>query len=128
MRKMTRNMSFGQRLNTALLALVLLLLVGVGLVLWMQESKFSAEHRGDQLSDIKDRLLRAAVVSSEAVRGLSLDPKDSELRNNKKNADAELTDLDRKESLLPNNTKLRRAFDELRSFINTNLIPFHAEV
>lgn len=125
---MTRNMSFGRRLNTALLALVLLLLVGVGLVLWMQDSKFSADHRGDQLSDVKDRLLRAAVVSSEAVRGLSLDPKDSELRNNKKNADAELTDLDRKESLLPNNAKLRRAFDELRSFINTNLIPFHAEV
>jgi len=121
-------MSFGQRLNTALLVLVGLLLVGVGLVLWMQESKFTTVHRGDELLDMKDRLLRGALLSSEAVRALSKDPGNELLKKSKRDADAELTDLDKKESLLPNRKELRQAFAGLRSFITTNLTTFHAEV
>src|SRR6185312_6075206 len=97
MRNMTRNMSFGQRLNTALLVLVGLLLVGVGLVLWMQEAKFTATHRNDQLSDIKSRLLSDIMLDSETVRALSLDPKNELLRKTKRDAEIELGALDKVE-------------------------------
>jgi methyl-accepting chemotaxis protein WspA len=123
-------MSFGQRLNTAILLLVMLLLVGVGLVLWMEESRFAATHRSDELSDMKNRLHYDALINSEAVRSLAGDPKNEISKRTKHDVDLEFehTALDKIQSSLPDHSELRQAFDRLRNFIITKLVPFHNDV
>jgi len=68
-------MTIWQRLNTALLLLILLLLSGVGLALWVEETRYSLLQQSDKLSSAKDRVNLDVVQLSDALRGLLLDPK-----------------------------------------------------
>jgi methyl-accepting chemotaxis protein len=70
-----KHMTIWQRLNTALLLLILLLLVGVGLALWVEERRWTASHRSDELSATRDRVNLDVIQLSDALRGLLLDPK-----------------------------------------------------
>jgi methyl-accepting chemotaxis protein WspA len=128
MRSLTANMSLGRRLNTALLLMVILLLAGVGLVLWMQEARLVSKERIDALSDTRERLLYRAVLASEAVRVLAKDPTNDAAKANKRDVDKEFSALDQTEASLPDNVELQREFGKLRDFITNKLQPFHSQV
>jgi methyl-accepting chemotaxis protein WspA len=64
-----------RQLNSATLALMLLLLAGGGLVFWIACARASAELRSCQLDNAKDRIRFDAVVLTDALRGLLLDPR-----------------------------------------------------
>ncbi len=121
-------MSLGQRLNTALLLMVILLLAGVGLVLWMQEARFESQDRSDALSTLKERLLYRAVLASETVRVQALDPRNDAAKANKRDVDKEFSALDQTAESLPKSPELRKEFEKLRNFIENKLQPFHSRV
>src|SRR5215469_9918208 len=64
-----------QRLNRALLLLIVLLLAGVGLSLWVAISYSNTRTRQADLSGRCDRIRFDVMVMGDTVRGLSLDPK-----------------------------------------------------
>src|SRR5438876_1026734 len=70
-----KNRTIWQRLNTALLVLIVLLLAGVGLAVWGEKAGSEAERRSAQLSSAKDHIYLAAMRISEALRGLAAEPK-----------------------------------------------------
>src|SRR5947209_14048114 len=70
-----KNRTIWQRLNTALLVLIVLLLAGVGLEVWCEKAGSEAERCSGQLSSAKDHIYLAAMRISEALRGLAAEPK-----------------------------------------------------
>jgi methyl-accepting chemotaxis protein WspA len=125
---MTRNMSFGQRLNTGLLVLILLLLGEGALVVWMEKARFASVQYGDFLTQTKGQLLYQSLLASEATRALSFDPKNAVFLKAKRDAETEFSAFSTNRGTLSKTEKLQGAFDHLRDFINSRLIPFHSEV
>ncbi|HWX20905.1 MAG TPA: methyl-accepting chemotaxis protein [Candidatus Binatia bacterium] len=72
-----KHTSIWQRLNTALMLLIVLLLAGVGLALWVEEAQLAASQRSDALSDKMGSLKYDVLVMNDALRGQLLDPKTS---------------------------------------------------
>jgi len=64
-----------ERLNTALMLLVLLLLAAVGVVFWVQDYRTAANLRREQLSCTRDRIRYDILVMSEAPRARTAEPK-----------------------------------------------------
>ena len=64
-----------QRLNTAMLLLILLLLAGVGLALWVALTYSNAETDRAELIGSRDRIYYDVLLMADALRQLSLDPK-----------------------------------------------------
>jgi methyl-accepting chemotaxis protein WspA len=85
-----KHMTILQRLNTALLMLILLLLAGVGIALWVEETRWSVRHRNDELSSYRDRLAQDVSTLNDAMRGLLLDPKDDLEDKRRTQAEADL--------------------------------------
>ncbi len=79
-----------QRLNTALMLLVLLLLAGVGTTMWVAEARLEALRRSAELSASKDRIFYDVLLMSDAVRNLSADPKNELERKRRREAEADL--------------------------------------
>lgn len=75
-----KNLTIGQRMNTTMAALVLLLLVGVGMALWAERIRAHSVQRADDLFKAKDRVYFDLVAMSDAFRGLLIWP-----RNEKEN-------------------------------------------
>src|ERR1051325_655401 len=128
MRNVTRNMSFGQRLNTGLLVLILLLLGEGALVVWMEKARYASVQYGDFLSETKGRMLYQSLLASEATRALSFDPKNPVFLKTKRDAETESGAFNTNRARLSKTAGLQEAFDHLRDFINNRLVPFHSEV
>jgi methyl-accepting chemotaxis protein len=62
-----------QRLNLALVLLILLLLAGVVVALWTAQVRSTIYHRNDQLAAMCDRVERDLLVMSDSFRGTLLD-------------------------------------------------------
>jgi methyl-accepting chemotaxis protein WspA len=118
-----------QRLNTALLVLILLLLAGVGLALWVAEARLEASHRSDQLSATRDRIAYDVVLISDTVRGLLLDPRNEAEKKHKHDAEQ---DLAVRLNSIPvgyrNRENLMAAVDSLRVFATHTLDGFNRQV
>src|SRR2546430_7942663 len=71
-----KHMTMGQRLNTTMALLLLLLLIGFGLYSWTREARWEATQRNLQLGQLRDRIETDMVTLSDAIRGLLLNPKD----------------------------------------------------
>ena len=67
--------SIGQHLQTSSAALILLLLIGVGVVFWVEKSRSSATLLAVQRSAAADRIRHDLLQTSDALRGLLLSPK-----------------------------------------------------
>src|SRR5215472_7970424 len=100
-------MTIWQRLDRALLLLILLLFVAVGLAFWVALERSNASQRSDQLSRDRDRVYYDVMLMIDALRGMSADPKDE--REAKRHRGA-LTELDEK---LDNVQKAFKDFPEL---------------
>ena len=77
-------MTIWQRLDRALLLLILLLFVAVGLAFWVALERSNASQRSDQLSRDRDRVYYDVMLMIDALRGLSTDPKsETEIRRHR---------------------------------------------
>jgi methyl-accepting chemotaxis protein WspA len=124
-----KHMTIWQRLNTALLFLILLLLAGVGLVLWMEEARFTAAQHSDALSDAKDRICYDIVLLSETARSLAIDPRNKNIDKAKHDLEADLlAHLERMQTSAGDRPELLRALNQLRDFVSGPLGAFHNRV
>ena len=89
-------MTIWQRLNTALLLLILLLLSGVGLALWVEKTRSAVDARGAELLAAKDRLELDLTTMSDAVRGFLLQARNEPERKRRRDAQADLASLTEK--------------------------------
>ena len=119
-------MTIWQRLNTAMVILILLLLAGVGLALWVQEVRWTATHRSESLAKTRDAVQSDLVVMSDSVRGGLLDPKSETDKGRRKIAGEILRD--HLEEIQKNNEDypgLVAAVKNLRDFVLGPLGNFH---
>ncbi len=111
--------SIWQRLNTALLLLIVLLLAGVGLALWVAESRSSSLHRSDQLFAARDRIFYEVLAFADAVRGLSLDPKSEVDKKRRREASTNLkAQVDQLQATFPEYPDLLKSVVDLRRRIS----------
>jgi methyl-accepting chemotaxis protein WspA len=124
-----KQMTIWQRLNTALLLLVLLLLVGVGLAVWMEKANSSAIHLSDDLSGSRDRIYKDVTIIEDALRGLLLDPGNDPDQKRRKEAEADLaTNLDSVQSMFADFPELVSAVKAVRDFTLKTLEAFQIRV
>jgi methyl-accepting chemotaxis protein WspA len=83
-------MTIWQRLDRALLLLILLLFVAVGLAFWVALERSNASQRSDQLSRDRDRVYYDVMLMIDALRGMSEDPKDEREAKRLRDAKIEL--------------------------------------
>src|SRR6516225_7052921 len=93
-----------QRLNVIVLFLTLLLLVGVGLTLWMEESRSADAQMTEQLNGAKAELYYNVMRITDALRGLALEPKNELEKRRHHEAEAEL-----KSKLSPSRARMARS-------------------
>jgi methyl-accepting chemotaxis protein WspA len=124
-----KNMTIWQRLNTALLLLVLLLLAGVGLVLWMEEARFAAAQHSDALSESRNHIYYDVVLLTETARSLAVDPRNKTIEKAKHDLETDLSaQLERLQTTAGDKPELLRAINQLRDFISGSLGAFHNRI
>jgi methyl-accepting chemotaxis protein len=83
-------MTIWQRLDRALLLLILLLFVAVGLAFWVAWERSNASQRSDILSGDRDRVYYDVMLMIDSLRGMSADPKNELDRKRLRVAELEL--------------------------------------
>jgi methyl-accepting chemotaxis protein WspA len=112
----------------ALLLLVILLLTGVSLALWVEESRLGGARRSEQAGDGSDRVRYDISRMAEALEGRLLDPK-SDAENRLKFAEHEFnSNIQTLERDFANDPELIRAVKDLRDFVHGPLGNFHRQV
>jgi methyl-accepting chemotaxis protein WspA len=118
-----------QRLNVAILLVIILVLGAFGLTLWVTEVRSAALVRSELLSSARDRIAYDVVQVSDSVRGLLLDPKDEAEKGRKREAEAELTaSLASIQAAFPTRAGLSNAVEHLRTFASRTLSEFNRKV
>src|SRR5580765_854611 len=111
-----KNMTIWQRLNTALLLLILLLIVGVGLAVWGEKTSANVDLHDAELNGAQDYISLEVVRLSESVRSLLAQPK-SERERVQKDADNIRSGLTRFEKKpFSDYTELQNAVKKVRDF------------
>lgn len=120
-----KRMTLWQRLNTGLAVMTLLLLVGVGLALWVAETRANIVHRTDQLSMVKDRVDRDLVILTES---LEHGDNDSD-RRRRRDAESDLKrNLEYIQSAFKEFSNLSRTAASLRDFALITLTAFENRI
>jgi len=74
-----KNMTLWQRLHTIFAVLIVLLLVGVGIAWWVQDTRYQTQSRSDQLRNAGDRIRRSVTHLGDCLRwGIQADAKSEE--------------------------------------------------
>src|SRR5262245_60999390 len=124
-----KHMTIWQRLNTALLLLILLVLAGVGLALWVAEARSGGVHRSDQLSAARDRIYLDVVIMSEWMRGLLLEPRSDPDQKRRNEAEKDLgASLDSVQAAFPNSPDLVNSVTAFRTFALKTMSIFNSRV
>ena len=124
-----RDMTVWQRLNTALLLLLLLVLAGVGLALWVAEARSTGQHRSDELTRAKDRIYSDVILLSDTMRGVLLDPQNDQEKNRRAEAETNLVNkIDTLQNSFSDYPELSSSIRNLRDFVLGTLRAFHARV
>jgi methyl-accepting chemotaxis protein WspA len=122
-----KHMTIWQRLNTALLVLVLLLMAGAGLALWIEHASALADQRSAELEANKERIHFDVIQMSDAVRGLLIAPADEIEKKRREVAENDLTKVDF-QAKYADQRELARAVKNLQDFATRSLIPFQNRV
>jgi methyl-accepting chemotaxis protein len=85
-------MTIWQRLDRALLLLILLLFVAVGLAFWVAIERANASQRSDRLFGDRDRVFYDVMLMIDALRGMSADPKSEPEGRRHREANQELAE------------------------------------
>ena len=124
-----KQMNIWQRLNAALVVLVLLLLAGGGLALWIEKTATRADRRSEELANKQERIQLDVVSMSDALRGLLLDPKNEAEKKRQHDAEADFAaNLDLFEASFTNQTDLVRSIKSLRDFGQRRLLPLQRRI
>lgn len=118
-----------QRLHTALLILILLLLIGVGLAFWVEEIRSLSVQRRDQLAAAVIQLYLDTTQMSDATRGVLLNP-DNDL-DRRRRADAERNFLNTIQGLqiaYSHHLELVNSLQRLRDFGLKTLAAYDADL
>src|SRR5215472_8565099 len=83
-------MTIWQRLDRALLLLILLLFVAVGLAFWVALERSNANQRIDQLFGHRDRVYYDVMLMIDSLRGMAADPQNERERKRHHEAEQEL--------------------------------------
>jgi methyl-accepting chemotaxis protein WspA len=116
-----------QALSISQVALILLLLLGVGLTFWMESAQSWADMRAERLNHDVDRLRLQLHRMNESLRGALLDPGSETERRQRDTAEADTLAL--LETLLKNpdyrsEVQLNIALGKLRDFIVRESLPY----
>src|ERR1043166_2394631 len=103
-----KNMTIWQRLNTALLLLILLLIVGVGLAVWGEKTSANVELHEAELNGVHGHVSLETVRLSEAIRALAAEPKTEREKQQTIQKDAEKIQKDAEGSITNTLGKLDR--------------------
>ena len=101
-------MTIWQRLDRALLLLILLLFVAVGLAFWVALERSNANQRSEELSGDRDRVYYDVMLMIDALRGLAAEPNNELERKRHHEAEQELGS---------NLNQMQREFPELLSAV-----------
>jgi methyl-accepting chemotaxis protein WspA len=124
-----KTMTIWQRLNTTLVLLVILLLTGVGLAVWVAETRSSAVQRSDQLSAAKDRISYDLALMSDAVHAVLMQPANDAERRRRREAEVELKyQLEGMQRAFSEYTELIGCVRSLRDFAFGALAGFYDEI
>ena len=85
-------MTIWQRLDRALLLLILLLFVAVGLAFWVALERSNANQRSEQLSRHRDRAYYDVMLMIDSLRGMAADPQNELERKRLHEATTELSE------------------------------------
>lgn len=122
-------MTIWQRLNIALILLILLLLGAVGLALWVEESRSAAMHRSDQLTGFRDRVHLEMALLSDSLRGALLSPANELERTRRRDAESNLKKhLDAIRPDFDKYPDFGRALTNLQAFVEGPLAEYHEKV
>lgn len=103
-------MTIWQRLDRALLLLILLLFVAVGLAFWVALERSNANLRSEELSGDEDRVCYDVMLMIDSLRGMAAEPKNELEQKRHREAEQELGDyLD----------KMQRAFKDFPDLLNS---------
>lgn len=122
-------MTIWQRLNTALILLILLLLVAVGLALWVEESRSAAMHRADQLTSFRDRVHLEIALLNDSLRGALLSPANDTERSRRRDAESNLKKhLAAIQPDFDQYPEFGKALTNLQAFVEGPLADYHEKV
>lgn len=120
-----------RRLNTAQLVLIVLLLVGVGVTLWVEHARSSADLRRVELDYRIDHLRLDLALTTSQLRGLLLDPSGQADRKPGVAQDPEAGLLETAAELqqvFGDHRQLVEPLRHLATFASSSLFPFHKTV
>ena len=118
-----------RRLNTAQVVLIVLLLVGVGLMFWVERTRSDAQARSDRLEHRAEHVRLDLTLMSNSLRGLLLDPKSEGEQKRRRDAESDLTaTIDQMQVEFSTWQEIVVKLKNLRDFALRTLGPFHAEV
>ena len=124
-----KSMTIGQRMNTTMAALVLLLLLGVGMALWAERIRTHSAQRADELLHARDRVYFDLAEMSDSFRGLLIWPRnDKEARHHRDvKADLAATVVELQENFDTQSAMLI-ALNRLQEFISHSLVPYYDDL
>ena len=118
-----------QRLNTALLLFMVLVLAGAGFAFLVAEARSSALERRSHLASARDAIACDVVSMSDAVHGLLLEPNDEGEQKRKREAETDLaSNLEFIQSTVADHPGLSNSVSKLEDFAGRTLDQFHREV
>ena len=124
-----KRMTIWQRINAGMAVLILLLLAGVGLAFWAEQTRSAAQHRSDLLNGARDHIQLDFAQMNGALRGILLDSKDEVEKQHLKDAQSNLSSF--LDSVLANfaaSPDLSGALTNLREFASHTLATFQNRV
>ncbi len=114
-------MNIWERLQAALILLVLLLIASVGLALWVEETRLGADKRAHQLASSRDRAAYDVMLITDALRALCLDPRNDQERTRRRLAQSEFNrHMEEIQRSFREHTELQIAVKALSEFVNGN--------
>jgi methyl-accepting chemotaxis protein WspA len=127
-------MTIWQRLNTAQVILVVLLLIGFGLAFWSERTTSNSAEFNQKLIGGNDQVRSDLIQISDALRGLLLalpgdtDRKEAEAKRYRE-AELDLTSaLNTLQARFAELDKVAEALKEVRDYVQKTCNPFHARV
>jgi len=122
-------MTIWQRLHTALLLLIALLMIGIGLNTWVEKTSKDTAIRSERLTDVRDRIQKSLVIFSDSARGLLLEPKNDPDQKRRGEAEKELTfSFGYIDTSYPEYAELRSASQALHDFTIHGLSNFQNRI
>jgi methyl-accepting chemotaxis protein WspA len=124
-----KKMTIWQRLNIALVLMILLLLGGFAVFFWTDKARSDSRILVAELTNAKDKVHLDLVEADDAVRGLLLDPKSELEKGRWRQAQTDLAaNIDGTQAASRTHPEMVATAKNLRDFALKKLNPFHSRV